>query len=130
MKNFAALVLVLASFSAFSKVELSDLKEKKEFDYYLVHSDKAAVVTVNVDVESVRVDCHGLDYLYTKDVLSTGEILVSKQGLVHTMQMCMPARDYVATTGISFNLIFKNKWGGHERLLVPAGAKVAVASKK
>ncbi len=129
MKKIAVFALALASFNAFGKVELSDLKEKKEFDQYLINSDKAATVTVKVDVETRRVDCHGLGTLYTKDVLSNGEIIVTKEYLMHTMQMCKPGTDYVATSGITFKVVFKNKWGGTERLLVPTDAKVILETK-
>lgn len=129
MKKIAVLALVLASFNAFAKVELSGLNDKKEFDQYYVSSNKAATVTVKVDVEVRRVDCHGLDALYSKDVLSTGEILVSKQPLMHTMQMCSPGTDYVATSGISFKVAFKNKFGGTERILIPTGSKIVLETK-
>jgi hypothetical protein len=123
MKTVLLLALALTSITAFSAT-LSDQPTRLEFDKYYVNAEKAGTVTVNVDVEEVKVGCHGLDNFYSKETLSTGEVLVTKTHLMHTMEMCRPAPEQVVKTGISFKLSFKRKDGGATPIIVPAGAKV------
>jgi hypothetical protein len=126
MKIIVASMFLVLSVSSFASVELGSIIEKREFDQYILQSSKAAKVTVKVDNEVRRVDCHGLDEKYSRDVLSTGEILISKHSLAHTMQMCGPGTDYVATSGISFTVTFKESYGGSQAVLVPANAKITL----
>lgn len=126
MKTVIASMLLVMSVSSFASVELSNIVEKKEFDQYMVQSSNGGKVTVKVDNEIRRVDCHGLDEKYTLDVLSTGETLISKHFLAHTMQMCAPGTDYVATSGISFVVSFKESYGGSKIIMVPTNAKVTL----
>ena len=121
---FIASALMISSLSVFAKVEVKNYNERKEFEQYVVQTDKAGKVTVNIDREIRRVDCHGLSEKYTYDMLSTGEIIVNKQYLMHTMMMCPPGTDYVATSGISFTVEFKESYGGSKTILVPANSKV------
>ena len=127
MKMFIAAALMVTSLSSFAAgVELRSYGEKKEFDQYYVSSDKAAKIVVGVDSEPVRVDCHGLSFLYTQNKLANGSILVTKEGLMHTMQMCSPGQDHVAQSGTQVTVEFTRSFGGTQLILVPAGAKVVI----
>lgn len=126
MKMFIASMLMITSLSVFAKVEVQNLQDRKEFEQYIIQSDKAGKFTVSVDEEVLRVDCHGLSTAYFRSDLSTGEILIDKQNVLHTMNMCPPAVDHVATSGIHFTVEFKQSYGGTKIILVPVNAKVLV----
>ncbi|MBC7714671.1 MAG: hypothetical protein H7177_15100 [Rhizobacter sp.] len=129
MKKIVCAALFLVSFSSFAEVKLSSYTEKKEFEQYLINTDKPATITVKVDVEDRKVDCHGLSERYSKSTLVTGEIIVTKQMLAHTMNMCLPGTDRVETSGISFNVVVKTKYGGSALVLVPSDSKITIESK-
>lgn len=125
MKTFIAMALMATSLSSFAEAKLQSYGERKEYEQYFVSSDKAGTVTVKVDSQSVTTDCHGLSFAYTKDTLSNGTIMINKEALAHTMQMCGP-ETYVVEDGIKFTVEFKRKYGGYQMIMVPVGAKVVV----
>ena len=129
MKFLITSALLLTSLSSFAKVELKTYGDRKEFDLYSVRSDKAATITVNVDVATVRVDCHGLSERYSMDELSTGEALVTKKTLMHPMNACFPGEDHVATSGINFDVKFDKSYGGYKTILVPVQSKVTIGKE-
>jgi hypothetical protein len=129
MKKLLAFILLASSLTSFAKVSLNTNGDRKEFEQYTVSSDKAGKVTVNVDRELVKVDCHGLGTKYYQDNLASGEVLVSKEFLVQPKNMCKPGIGSTATSGISFVVEFKEATGGIKQLLVPVGAKVTTSNR-
>jgi hypothetical protein len=129
MKKLFAVLLLASSLTSFAKISVNTYGDRKEFEQYTVSSDKAGKVTVNIDRELVKVDCHGLVTKYSQDNLSNGEILVSKEFLVQPKFMCKPGTGLTATSGISFVVEFKEASGGIKQLLVPIGAKVTAGTR-
>lgn len=124
MKSLIATALLVTSFTSFAEVKIETFQEQKVFTQHFVSSNKAGKVTVKVDYAKVQVDCHGLDAIYSKNSLSSGEILVMKQPLMHTMEMCGPAPLKTVNSGIKFTVEFKESYGGTKVILAPADSLV------
>jgi hypothetical protein len=129
MKTVLILSLLCAS-SVFASVEVKTYGDRKEFEEFAISSTKNGAVEVKVDYKTIRVDCHGADYQYDVNTLKDESMLVTKNALMHTMNMCPPGVDHVITVGTKFKINFKESYGGSTTLLVPVGSEVTATAVK
>lgn len=130
MKSIFALVLIASTTVMAQEVRVLQASYKK-YETYSVYESGVKKAVVSVDYKKVAVDCHGLNYSYEVKNLKNGKFLVTKQALMHTMNMCLP---HTAITlvqdGIQFSLPVDKNGTIAGEIIAPEGVSVELELTK